>query len=1147
MHREKDLYVDWVDKDTGETGKYLFRKLKWDDRVPSPKNDDNIDMVVHEENMDIISEVREYKDSDKVPNPTPYDVMEIQSPWRGNILNIDLPDFRYEGIVRKVNFKPKRCGNVSIPTGYYYLRSFDYSVRLLVVCTYYKNKPFLYSFYDLENRIYLGKYSDFLMRLIDDSGEYKDFNYNGTLKSRKYPKYDSISFQDFSLSYVTSFSKIEDDESYLKRNPLANSETTYFYMLSINECSLRDKRKKWTRPLLVGGDDSFFNCEKSDKGVLSSAVLWRNNWFNSYNIFAYKDICDNNFIYCDTIDDDFRTRMVKISKYSYHVSRLKYKNFDEWSLYDVKHTDRIYDGRKFLLRLNPTKHLSNKATLVVPLDSIYYTTELKTDAGVEVVTYKYGRKEEPMLVQGTLKDVTDSGFIPDSWILKSAEQGTEDLPQLPTSTFEDKVVQRLEVTQEVQESEEKQEEVSNEQGTQEKPYVTANDDEKVLTAFKLANSMEDEEEEPSTEEEPVVGQQELVESTEPDEKVVVAEPEKEAEQVTPVEEEKSQGTSEETDVKEEKEEVPLLDLPLDTEVPPEGYQGIVEVLGVSYIDILTFCYLFDVDFDEIRYSVETQGYSLYNAILDVICYTFNLDSNEIRFSIERDDLTLEGAIAKELSYADLSHCRKGFKYNYIVYRSVLHCCKIKGFDYNAVMAYKESHDCTYEEAVCEVESSLRKSRLQEYLATHDSEENADKDNRVPQEKPDTPKDSGMLFFRGNYYDSISELCKDLGLDEYYYSMIERKKKRLKPLSVVKLFFNDKECKKFSYESVDYNNLLDCCAKLGISASVVIMAYLKNRTPFEETIGVLLKELGNGNGLPVKTVARVQPEPRKESEHEKVEPKTVESKEELKKSKEEPKEEPVPVEHKEVVTSVQPEVDTLVTPVKTIGVQVQKPVKSEVKAALEKPVEPKTEVKPFSVIQLDKLGAKVVTYYDVVYPNTVMFRGIRYSDLNELCTAMNVPLEVFDGYTSSEKIMEDRLAVYKEQERLKEVKPVSSTSDFNSFKKNTNTSHDDDYYYYGSQKFKSLRELCRQKGVPQNYIERHLPELRGSRDFTSIVKKYKRGLYEKSDTVFEYRDQKYRSFEDACAVFYITTSEVREYRAKNRYATDQQIIDALRRG
>lgn len=403
MHREKDLYVDWLDKDTGETGKYLFRKLKWDDRVPSPKNDDNIDMVVHDGDMDIVSEVREYKDADKVPNPTPYDVIEVQSPWRGNILNIDLPDFRNEGIVRRVNFKPKRIGTIPTPTGYFYPRSFTYSIRLLVVCTYYKNKPFLYSFYDLENKIYLGKYSDFLMRLINDSGEYKDFQYKGHLRSESfsnYSKYDDISFQDFSLSYVTSFSKIEDDRSYLKENPLAKSESAYFYMLSINECSLSDKRNKWTRPLLVGGDITFCSG-KGDNEVLSSDVLWRNNWFSPYNFFAFKDLGYDNFIYCDTINDEFRTRMFTIRKYNYNVSRLKHKNFDGWSVHSLKRTDRVYADRKFWLHLNPTKHLSNKTTLVVPLTSLCYTSELKTDAGVEVVTYKYGRKVKPMLVQGT--------------------------------------------------------------------------------------------------------------------------------------------------------------------------------------------------------------------------------------------------------------------------------------------------------------------------------------------------------------------------------------------------------------------------------------------------------------------------------------------------------------------------------------------------------------------------------------------------------------------------------------------------------------------------------------------------------------------------------------------------------------------------
>lgn len=1133
MHREKDLYVDWLDKDTGETGKYLFRKLKWDDRVPSPKNDDNIDMVVHDGDMDIVSEVREYKDADKVPNPTPYDVIEVQSPWRGNILNIDLPDFRNEGIVRKVNFKPKRYGTISTPTGYFYPRSFTYSIRLLVVCTYYKNKPFLYSFYDLENKVYLGKYSDFLMRLIEDSGEYEDFHYKGDLRSESYSECDSIAFQDFSLSYVTSFSKIENDRSYLKENPLAKSETAYFYMLSINECSLSDKQNKWTRPLLVGGDSTFFCSGKSDSEVLSSDVLWRNNWFSPYNFFAFNN---SNFIHCDTINDDFRTRVCTLRKYSYYVSRLKTNNFDEWSLYSLHLKDRIYGCKYFLLRLNPTKHLSNKTTLVVPLTSLCYTSELKTDAGVEVVTYRYGRKVKPMLVQGTSnkkEDATDSGFIPDSWMLKPTEQGTEDLPQIPASLTK---------------SEEKE---------PPKPLGYYDDDfdreERVLDMLESAQPMEDDE---VSEQEETVVNTEQSQGTSQEEKAEqeVQQTEEPVQQEQPTEVVSTQETQQteepvqrelptevatkEVAPTEVASTVPLLDLPSEAEVLPEEYQGTIEILDVSYIDILTFCYLNNVDFNAIRDLVRYKGRPIHTAVLEVICSTFKLDLNEISFSVERGELTLDAAVYREMNmdYVDKSGCKKGFSYNYVTYRSVLHCCKVNNFSYDDVIAYKESHNCTYEDAVGAIDATLRNARLQEYLSSHKDEL---EEERVPKPEVQVPRgnNKNMLFFRGRYYDTLSDLCTDIGLDEYYCTMILNKKKRLKPVTVVKLFFNDKECKKFTYDGVDYNNLLDCCSKLGISASVVVMAYIKSKTPFEDTVRVLLNGMSS-SPLPAKAVAskRVQPEPKKQ------EPKSENQKE----SK--------PVDFR---SWVKPEVSDLVSQVKTVGVQVQKPVTtgvkpvtSEVKPDKPKPDVPNTkEVKvvlPIHPVRLDTLNAKIETYYDVVRPNVVTFRGIRYRDLNALCSALNVPIEVFEGYTSSEKLMEDRLAVFKEQERLKEVKAVSTFSDFNSFKRSTQTTYEDDYYHCGSQKFKSLRELCRNKGVPQNYIEKHLPELRGSRDFTSIVRKYKRGLYEKNDVIFEYRDQKYRSFEDACDVFYITMSEVREYRRKNKYATDQQVIDALRR-
>lgn len=1133
MHREKDLYVDWLDKDTGETGKYLFRKLKWDDRVPSPKNDDNIDMIVHDGDMDIVSEVREYKDADKVPNPTPYDVIEVQSPWRGNILNIDLPDFRNEGIVRKVNFKPKRYGTISTPTGYFYPRSFTYSIRLLVVCTYYKNKPFLYSFYDLENKVYLGKYSDFLMRLIEDSGEYEDFQYKGYLRSESYSECDSIAFQDFSLSYVTSFSKIENDRSYLKENPLAKSESAYFYLLSISEYSLSNKRKKWTRPLLIGGDSTFFCSGKSDSEVLSSDVLWRNNWFSPYNFFAFKNLGDGNCIYCDTINNNFRNRLVTLKKYSFYVSRLKTKNFDEWSLYSFKRRDtRMYECRKFWLHLNPTKHLSNKTTLVVPLTSLCYTSELKTDAGVEVVTYRYGRKVKPMLVQGTSnkkEDATDSGFIPDSWMLKpTEEQGTEDLPQIPASLTK---------------SEEKE---------PPKPLGYYDDDfdreERVLDMLESAQPMEDDEV-PKQEEVVVNTEQSQGTSQEEEVEQEVQQNEEPVQQEQPTEVVSTQETQQneepvqqelptevtptEVATKEVAPTVPLLDLPSETEVLPEEYQGTIEILDVSYIDILTFCYLNNVDFNEIRDLVRYKGRPIHTAVLEVICSTFKLDLNEISFSVERGELTLDAAVYREMNmdYVDKSGCKKGFSYNYVTYRSVLHCCKINNFNYDDVIAYKESHNCTYEDAVGAIDATLRNVRLQEYLSSHKDEL---EEERVPKPEVQIPKGSNknMLFFRGRYYDTLSDLCTDIGLDEYYCTMILNKKKRLKPVTVVKLFFNDKECKKFTYDGVDYANLLDCCSKLGISASVVVMAYIKSKTPFEDTVGVLLNEMSS-SPLPAKTVAkkRVQPES----------------------NKQEPKSENL-VDFR---NGAKPEVSDLVSQVKTVGVQVQKPVTSGVKPVTPdvKPDKPKPDVPdtkevkvalPIHPVRLDTLNAKIETYYDVVCPNAVTFRGIRYRDLNALCSALNVPVEVFEGYTSSEKLMEDRLAVFKEQERLKEVKAVSTFSDFNSFKRSTQTTYEDDYYHCGSQKFKSLRDLCRNKGVPQNYIEKHLPELRGSRDFTSIVRKYKRGLYEKNDVIFEYRDQKYRSFEDACDVFYITMSEVREYRRKNKYATDQQVIDALRR-
>lgn len=1122
MHREKDLYVDWLDKDTGETGKYLFRKLKWDDRVPSPKNDDNIDMVVHDGDMDIISEVREYKDADKVPNPTPYDVIEVQSPWRGNILNIDLPDFRNEGIVRRVNFSSKGL-NARVPFR-------CPSIRLLLVCTYYKNKPFMYSFYDLDNKIYLGRLSDFLIDKIRKEHSLEDTSHSARVY---YSDYDIVSLQDFEVVPFVSYTQAEGSRYKIKDSLHSEDITAYYFVVRIKECCPHDKRYSLVRTMLVGGDDEF--CKESEyiDSRSVSEVFWRKNWFNAFNYMS------TGYEYCDTTRSGY-AELLRLKGNAYFYSKYD-KNFEKLSIYTItvfsKSTSNYWE-----FKLDTTRYLSNKTTLVVPLTSLCYTSELKTDAGVEVVTYRYGRKVKPMLVQGTSKnkkeDATDSGFIPDSWMLKpTEEQGTEDLPQIPASLTkseekeppkplgyydddfdrEERVLDMLESAQPMEDDEvpEQEEVVVNTEQSQD------------------TSQQEEAEQEVQQTEEPV--QQELptevvsTQETQQNEEPVQQEP---LTEVAPTEVAPTVAPTEVV-TREVAPTVPLLDLPSETEVLPEEYQGTIEILDVSYIDILTFCYLNNVDFNEIRDLVRYKGRPIHTAVLEVICSTFKLDLNEISFSVERNELTLDAAVYREMNmdYVDKSGCKKGFIYNYITYRSVLHCCKVNNFNYDDVVAYKESHNCTYEEAVGAIDATLRNERLQEYLSSHKDEL---EEERVPKPEVQIPKgnNKNMLFFRGRYYDTLSDLCTDIGLDEYYCTMILNKKKRLKPVTVVKLFFNDKECKKFTYDGVDYTNLLDCCSKLGISASVVVMAYIKSKTPFEDTVGVLLNGMSS-SPLPAKTVAkkRVQPEPNKQ------EPKSGN-----------------PVDFR---NGAKPEVSDLVSQVKTVGVQVQKPVTSgvkpvtpEVKPNKSKPDVPDTkEVKvvlPIHPVRLDTLNAKIETYYDVVCPNAVTFRGIRYRDLNALCSALNVPIEVFEGYTSSEKLMEDRLAVFKEQERLKEVKAVSTFSDFNSFKRSTQTTYEDDYYHCGSQKFKSLRELCRNKGVPQNYIEKHLPELRGSRDFTSIVRKYKRGLYEKNDVIFEYRDQKYRSFEDACDVFYITMSEVREYRRKNKYATDQQVIDALRR-
>lgn len=734
MHREKELYVDWEDIDTGETGTYLFRKLQWSDRV-LPRDIPEFEYINKEEGYSVYSEIRSYNGS-RVQKGTSYDVMVVESGWKGSILDINLPYYTYKGFVRKV-----------------YLGT--YSFRMLVVCTYYKDKPFFYSIYDLDNNLYLGRIADFL---INKGTEEKVKRFSKKSSALLKEGVDNIYEEYYSDASSVEFTGF--DMTLMKR-----SKCTFFFILTIDEDVVTDLEKVSRKRVLplVGNIDSDFDVE----------TVWRDNWFSCFNTVS--------LVSCGEPSQEplyfFSSDLYYLFRPSDFNSVLRLKR----GYLDPRGNEITFWHSNSVIESGHLICLSNKLIVRLPLSFVEYTTRIDG----ELVTCKEDLDLESLILKDDLGLVCDLDMNTgtDDTLLKSEEviecedsdtEGVEDF------NFEDEDIDEVEDS----------------------------DSEDVYT------DTEDEE---------------YLESEDEDESDL-------------------EGTD----------DTPLTILPENDEEIPEWCSGIIVFLDERYVDIHTFCYIFNVEFSAIKAILEEDSSkTLHDALYDVI------------FTV------------------DTSKRKKSFKYKGTHYRSVLSCCLNENVDvdYDRVMDYKQSTSCTYEEAVSYVFQEKRRQKL-------GKKSKGTKSADLPKDtKPvDTPKEvrklkpTGMIerfksveevtstqkskptsyhtsvsdlcksfgehstdveakelvnpdaiLFKGTYYDSVTELCKSLGIDEYIFSLFFAKNKRLKPTNVVKLFYSNKDCTFYEFGGVHYKNLVDCCSQLGISATIVVQSYLRNKTGFNTTI------------------------------------------------------------------------------------------------------------------------------------------------------------------------------------------------------------------------------------------------------------------------------------------------------------------------
>lgn len=748
MHREKELYVDWEDIDTGETGTYLFRKLQWSDRV-LPRDIPEFEYINKEEGYSVYSEIRSYNGS-RVQKGTSYDVMEVESGWKGSILDINLPYYTYKGFVRKV-----------------YLGT--YSFRMLVVCTYYKDKPFFYSIYDLDNNLYLGRIADFL---INKGTEEKVKRFSKKSSALLKEGVDNIYEEYYSDASSVEFTGF--DITLMKR-----SKCTFFYILTIDEDAITDLEKISRKRVLpvIGGTWADFAVEEA----------WRNNWFSSFNTIAL-DIYEKPSYFFSTryISDSPNLPCLLYPSDPSYVLKLNRECLDsKESEVSFWHGLRVIESGHLIC-------LSNKLIVRLPLSFVEYTTRIDG----ELVTCREDLDLESLVLEGDLGLVCDLNM----------NTGTDDT---------------LRESEEVIESEDSD---TDDVGG----FDSEDEDIDEVEDFDSGDDYTDTEDE------------EYLDSEDEDESDL----------------EGTDGT-------------PLTTLPENEEEIPEWCSGIIVFLDERYSDIHTFCYIFNIEFSAIRAILEEDSSkTLHDALYDVI------------FTV------------------DTSKRKKSFKYKGTHYRSVLACCLNENVDvdYDRVMDYKQSTNCTYEEAVSYVFQEKRRQKLgKKSKGTKSAKPTTKSADLLKDTKPvGTPKEvkkskpTGMIerfksveevtstqkskptsyhtsvsdlcksfgehstdveakepvnpdaiLFKGTYYDSVTELCKSLGIDEYIFSLFFARNKRLKPTNVVKLFYSNKDCTFYEFGGVHYKNLVDCCSQLGISATIVVQSYLRNKTGFNTTIQELI--------------------------------------------------------------------------------------------------------------------------------------------------------------------------------------------------------------------------------------------------------------------------------------------------------------------
>lgn len=758
MHRSKDLYVDWLDLDTNEKGTYMFRKLLWSDRV-LPKDKASIGYRDEERNITISTEVRSYN-SLKMSKCTSYDLMEVESAWRGSVLDVDLPNFTYEGLVREVEIG-------------------GHKFRLLVVCTYFENKPYIYTFYDIDHELYLGRVADFLINGTTAKAVSESSNKEMSILYSHFPDTEP-DFDLYSTSYdsVTKFTDFSVES--LMYSPNSNEKT--FYILSLHESYINFRGNISGRKRLL---PLIGNIDKSNP-----TSLWYDNWFSCFNTIS--DVQgDTPPLWKTSCHFDYGIEEMNLCD-----SFLWYRNRSE--AYITEEQGRGQDEvlldwgspRAKYIESGNLICLSNKLLLEVPLSFLNCTMKIGNDTVdyyadgyvpeetfIEEPDIPFIEVEEQTLDTKGIQEYTSDKEVPDCLVTRLSNDilklgaMAEAIAELDDSSNEEDDIDELveETSEGIDEDlESDMEEASNQ------------DEESEEELYEL--------EEPEDNLEVLDGSQSVLDSSE-------------------------EGTS-------------LDEFP---EEIPEWCQGIVVFLDERYSDIFTFCYIFNVEFSELE-----------------------------RIMFEDEDMTLHDALYELIFAVDTSKRRKSFKFRGTHYRDVRSCCCNENVDvsYTSVLSYLGTHNCTKEEAVEAVFQEKRNQRLSKLSkgTIPNSISASLKSSSTPStSKSKKASSSDKITFNGTEYESVSELCDDLGLDEYIFSLFLEKSKRYKPSTVVKLFYSDNNCSYYEFDGVHYSDLLDCCNSLGISATLVVRAYLQNKTEFRKTIRDLVESKGKKSAYSVEAV------------------------------------------------------------------------------------------------------------------------------------------------------------------------------------------------------------------------------------------------------------------------------------------------------